>query len=801
MTGLAIPGATRAAAATQWTKGVTVTGSRGVTRSNRTLNARSDAATSDTRPRQSSPRRVRQRTPESNPNSPAVASTPSGGSQVIGPRLPQTIGANFLGAQLDDDSPFVPPDSMGAIGPTQFLVAVNGRIRTFTRAGAADNVLNVDLDSFFADVLPAGNFTSDPRVRYDRSSERWFVTAIDIPPIDPQNHILIAVSTGSDITASDWTFFSITGPLTASLDFDTLGIDEDALYIGVNVFGNTFTTSAYVVQKSSVLGSGPIVSTAFQGLIDQNTFAGPLSPAGVDNLDTGTNEGYFIGVDGAFFGKLDVRRISNPGSGSPTISANIPLDVPVTTFPNFGVPQPNGGPFLDDLDDRLSNAVIRNGHLWTSHNIGVTATGVANVNFASGGRDGVRWYEILNLSGTPQLRQSGTIFDPSKASFNYWMPSVMVSGQGNTAFGFSRGGVDPINGFASAATAGRLPTDSLGLSRAPTVYRQSTFEYDPSQEGFERWGDYSFTSLDPTDDMTMWTIQEYASATDKWGVRIAELKAPAPVIIDGGSATPNSSSTTLTVTGRGFFEPGVAFSKHLTALITGVSLNGITSVSPTQVVLDVDTSSATDGGHTITITNPDGQEATGTMFVGPEPADNAHHDLAVTKIGAVKAIKFTGFPVVKKVAVKFQNRSPHAETITDPNTFPDLVHLDAESIDTDTCPGASVGLSPKQKTLPVTIKSKGTFTVNFQVTFDCVVDPALGTKDDPGGHADYVVHGSVDHSALDGHPDSHTIDDVCPRSATGIDPNPDGSIPDKGCGAKNPDGTLGATMYVDLYAP
>ena len=47
-----------------------------------------------------------------------------------------------------------PPDTMGAVGPTQFFVFLNGRLRTFNKTtGAADTVINADPDVFFASVL------------------------------------------------------------------------------------------------------------------------------------------------------------------------------------------------------------------------------------------------------------------------------------------------------------------------------------------------------------------------------------------------------------------------------------------------------------------------------------------------------------------------------------------------------------------------------------------------------------------------------------------------------------------------
>src|SRR5262245_44122315 len=65
------------------------------------------------------------------------------------PSAPQTLGTSFTGATLADTLAF-PPDTMGTVGPTQFVVAVNGRIRSFNKAiGVADGVLNADMDVFF----------------------------------------------------------------------------------------------------------------------------------------------------------------------------------------------------------------------------------------------------------------------------------------------------------------------------------------------------------------------------------------------------------------------------------------------------------------------------------------------------------------------------------------------------------------------------------------------------------------------------------------------------------------------------
>ena len=64
----------------------------------------------------------------------------------------------------------LPPDGSAAAGPTQLIVVANGRIRSFTKAGAPDGALNVNPNTFFASVRGAGT-TFGGRIRFDRLSE------------------------------------------------------------------------------------------------------------------------------------------------------------------------------------------------------------------------------------------------------------------------------------------------------------------------------------------------------------------------------------------------------------------------------------------------------------------------------------------------------------------------------------------------------------------------------------------------------------------------------------------------------
>lgn len=570
-----------------------------------------------------------------NPESPEVSRWPAQEARESEePQLQvQTPSTSFTGATLTETNAF-PPDTMGAVGPTQFLVGVNGRLKVFDKNTGAVGPLNVSMNTFFNSVRN-GAGTSDPRVRFDRLSNRWLVLIINVAA---PNRILLAVSDTATITAGTvWTFFffqqdtvSPAGDTGCLSDYPTLGIDANALYIGVNQFcGSPLLfggTTAFVVRKSSVLGAGPIVVSAFRNLTGGPGGAGPFTPQGVDNFATSAPEGYLIGVDNATFGTLMMRRVTNAAT-TPVMSANIAITVPSTTFPITVRHQGNTGGTngqLDGLDDRLFAAYLRNGSIWTAHNIGVNNTGTTT---GTRTRNGSRWYEISGVSSaTPAVAQSGTLFAQTGSNDfdqrNFWIPSVMVSGQGHMALGASIAGT---NEFVNGVTAGRLASDAPGTLRTPIALTTSTTAYNPPGDdgarGARRWGDYSYTSLDPCDDMTMWTIQEFCDATNSYAVRVVKLLAPPPATpvsaspssIAAGQPSVNVTITGTQIDGSAFYDPGSGFSCRPGATITGgVTVNSITVNSPTSVTLNLSTVSATSGAKNVTITNPDGQNRTGT---------------------------------------------------------------------------------------------------------------------------------------------------------------------------------------------
>ena len=571
------------------------------------------------------------------------------GRSAIEPKSSFEAGNSFLGAQTSQ-SGFIPPDSMGSVGPDQIIVFVNGRIRSYDKQGNLES-LNVTDSAFWAPV-DNGSEPTDPGVEYDRLAQRWIISAINTESTG--NRVMLAVSDGPTITdQSNFTYYyfkqsdPLPGPARFA-DYPQLAVDANAIYIGVNEFtsktGTFAGSSLYVIQKAGLVGgtgcpSAPLPPAPFvTGFRTVTSFlaAGPDSPQPATDMDPSMDAGYVVGSDNTTANQIDVLRVNDPGGCGtgpsnplPTLTSNsvtVPAEFAPLPVPAQGT---TGG--IDALDDRLFEAMIARGPdgtdtLWTAHNIRVNSSGAGS---GTGDRDAARWYQIGDLSSDPPtLVQSGTLFDPASTTDPryFWMPSIAMNGQGHASLNTSTAG----NGrFAEVASSGRLAGDPLGATEAFDLIQASSSAYNLGSTAPRRWGDFSQTVVDPTDDQTFWTFQEYANANNSWGVRVIQLKAPPPAV--PASATPNTilpgeSSVPVTINGTslkgsGFFDPGPdtggpGFQNHIQASVSGgVVVNSVTYTDPTHLTLDLDTTAATNGAQTVTITNPDGQQSSCTPLV------------------------------------------------------------------------------------------------------------------------------------------------------------------------------------------
>jgi hypothetical protein len=164
-----------------------------------------------------------------------------------------------------------------------------------------------------------------------------------------------------------------------------------------------------------------------------------------------------------------------------------------------------------------------------------------------------------------------------------------------------------------------------------------------------------------------------------------------------------------------------------------------------------------------------------------EPEPNAH-DLAVLGIEAPRHVRLTDRNGARRlpVVVRIQNRSTHAETITDAAMLAQVVQLTVESL--GPCPAPVATLRDGQiRRLPLTLQPGQRTRIAFDVLFDCANDGVRSTRSDPA-HDDFTYRAQVFHEPIDGAPDDHAVDDVCPRDPMNErDPFPDGTFRVRGC--------------------
>ena len=180
----------------------------------------------------------------------------------------------------------------------------------------------------------------------------------------------------------------------------------------------------------------------------------------------------------------------------------------------------------------------------------------------------------------------------------------------------------------------------------------------------------SYVSVDPNDDMTMWCIQEFCDAASSYGVRVIKLLAPGPAqpascvpaSLNKGVANVNVVLTGTALNGTGFFDPGIGFVNHIAASVagSGVTVNSVAYTDPTHVTLNISVAStAAAGARAITITNPDGQQATsasGMLTINPSA------DLSVSATAAPAPVA-AGYQLKYHIVAGSAGPDPAANTV------------------------------------------------------------------------------------------------------------------------------------------
>lgn len=444
------------------------------------------------------------------------------------PAAPQVASPNpsldFQG--LGDSNTSIPPDTHGAVGPNHIMTALNTQVRIQNKTGGT--VSTVSLNTFFATV-GGGSGTFDPRVLYDPYANRWICVAVD-DAVSTTSKVLIAVSQTSDPTGT-WNFFGYDhdGTDVEWADYPMVGFNKNWIAVSINDF--TIATSAfngancYVFDKAALYGGTSTVTK-----IDFGTSVGNVHQP-VETYDNTTDTLYVIQRWNSASGQLRVYTITGtPALPTLTATSLFPSSTGWSTTA-VNAPQNGGGAItITNNDTRLQRAILRNGSIWAAHTIFLTTPS----------RTSVQWWQFNPTNGA--VNQMGRIDDPSGTNF-YAFPSIAVNAANQALIGYS---AFSATTFASAAYSYRGITDATTTTRDPLRYKNGLACYRKTFGGAtNRWGDYSNTVVDPVDDTTFWTIQEYAETsvggdctvnnTGRWGVWWAKVVPPCASVVASGN--------------------------------------------------------------------------------------------------------------------------------------------------------------------------------------------------------------------------------------------------------------------------
>jgi autotransporter-associated beta strand protein len=462
-----------------------------------------------------------------------------------GPATAQVnIGTSFRSMDVPDVNTangtfFVPPDTMGGVGPNYWVQYSNGGFTIFNKAGSS--AASVIKESSFWQTkagLPAAVASTaggDPRVRYDPLSGRWFVSALTNQSTN--NSILIAISDSSDPTKT-WKGVQITNSTGLFADFPTLGMDQNGVYVGVNNFtnGGSFSrVDVYSIPKADLLAPTPTVANMTRFVGTSTGFA----TQGVNNFSPGQTASTPGGLVASLVlpppsltNAVQFTPVNSAGGPGATLGTTTSISIAARTAPPSSASQPNGAntgtssTVIDADDSRTAGAAYQVGNL-VYMTYGVTVNSLAGIRVT-----------VLNVSGaTPTLQVEATLGGSADPNFSYIYPSIAANANGDVVVGYTRvgfvGSGNSSNRWPSAAVSvGKFSGGTLTFGSSTELYAgERDYVSFQGTHQVNRWGDYSATSVDPADPGVFWTTQEYATTTGSgngnsftnWATRATEV--------------------------------------------------------------------------------------------------------------------------------------------------------------------------------------------------------------------------------------------------------------------------------------
>jgi hypothetical protein len=537
----------------------------------------------------------------------------AGGGQPVKRSAPPLVAtqtdvlAAFSGAsQANDitgqggDQGVAPPDTDVAVGPADVVDTVNSTIEVRSRTGAllGSNDLNVFLSVF------SGYYSTDPRIIYDASSQRWWLTDTEAPNVFNCSAVaapvLIAVSASSNpLPFTSWIVYELpfVTPGTFLGDQPGLGISTNTVAVTFNDYNCSgfIGSDIDILQKTDLEhNSGVNANVPFRG--------GPFSPQPVQSFGSTTTQ-YVVANDSDCapsclppFPAVEVDAFTGtPEGGNVAVVQSFDTMTPTAVDSTGNLPpaQQSGTPTtIQTDDDRFLNAVWENGVIWTAGGTQCTPTGDTAL------RSCLDYVGVTASSSglvNPTITQINNV--GVNGSYLYY-PAVSVDGAGDmfTVFGESSSSTFPT------IVSSTIPAGGSTLNAFQPVHPSTTF-YNPPSGACQtiastnacRWGDYSGAAQDPSNPKDVWVVSESedgATSTDCvpaslcWGSDIAQLTLAPPVITSLYTASGQvAGGATVTAYGTDFGLDTTATFNAAPIAITGRTATSFTFVTPPSATL------------------------------------------------------------------------------------------------------------------------------------------------------------------------------------------------------------------------
>jgi uncharacterized repeat protein (TIGR01451 family) len=613
-------------------------------------------------------------------------------------------GQGFVGLDFNRSGGYVPPDTSGAAGPTNYVETVNQTVAIFSPKATGATVTTAALSTFWFTTgglahADSGSGLSDPVVTYNDQIGRFIVGDQDVNFNTHVSTFDIAVSKSSSpstLGTADWAFYRI---VTTESGFDAdypgnFGSNKDAFVVTLNMFGVTGGGHCQIVSVNNTdLANGVSQSSLNVFRNDLNDF----SDRPTVMHDSVVGDPMWLITEHGNNTSIDVIKMSGVLSTTATFAYT---NLAVTPYSGVVAPlNPSGTTITTNIDSRIQKAGEWNKVIVAAHSVSATST-----------EDDAQWYAIDVSSGTPALKDQGRVSAGNRTYVTY--PSIDINSTGTIGMTYMKSGTDTSTDYMSMYITGRASSDPAGTMEASVLVPAGTGQsnYSDFTSG-GRAGDLSGINVNPSDG-SFWAANEFANteATANWGTAVANFTVsnPLPSADMAVTATGPSSVTagtnatyTITITNNGpNAAQGVVLSDTLPAGSTFVSM---TQTSGTDTftfgqsggsVTETATANVASGSSdtfslvvsapaslangaafndtaSVTASNPDPNTANNTATVtGSIVNTNPNADLAVSLSGPASANE--GDTVTYNITVS--NAGPsNAAAVTLTNTLPSIL--------------------------------------------------------------------------------------------------------------------------------